>query len=180
MTDFKVNDVVRIIKKPSVNQHIKLVGVVGYITGFSENNKYVEFKEIEFNSFCGGMGSVDIDCIELYDDVQYKNRFNQILEKERKDDENRAIVSTYEKLEDAFEENNKVISELEKEIVTIRNLHNLLDIGRTYNEEVIINLITAKENKITLLKYENDRLTKEMITPINVRVKYYLDCLKYG
>lgn len=180
MTDFKVNDIVRIIKKPSVNQHIKLLGVVGYITGFSEDRKYVEFKEIEFNSFCGGMGSVDIDCLELCDDVQYKNRFNQILEQKRKEDEKQSFISAYEKLEDKLEENNKVISELEKEIVTIEKIRDLLNFNEIDTDNILINEIKRKNTTIKYLKSDNDKLTEEMNTPINKRVKYYLDCLKYG
>lgn len=180
MTEFKVNDIVRIIKKPSVNQHIRLKGLVGYITDFSEDGKYVEFKEIEFNSFCGGMGSVDIDCIEHYDSIEYNKRFKEILEKERKDDENRAIVSAYEELEDAFAENNKVISELEKEITIIKNIDELLKSNDIDTETILTNEINRKETTIRYRKSKNEELVEQMNTPINKQVKYYLDCLKYG
>lgn len=145
MTKFKVNDIVRIIKKPSVNQHIQLEGLVGYITEFSDDNKYIEFEEIKFNSFYGGRGSVDIDCIELCNDIQYKNKFDQILEQKRKDAEKQNFISNYEKLEDKFEENNKVISELEKEIVTIEKIRNLLNSNEIDTDDILINEVKRKK-----------------------------------
>lgn len=180
MTEFKVNDIVRIIKKPSVNQHIRLEGLVGYITDFSEDGKYIEFKEIEFNSFCGGMGSVDIDCIEVCDDIRYKNRLDEILEDIRKDNEKRTIVSDYQKLENNLTENNNLISDLKKEIVVLRNIQSLLYSNKIFTEFIITDEIIDRTNKIESFEIKNKELTEEMNTPINKQVKYYLDCLKYG
>lgn len=187
MTNFKINDLVRIIKKPSVNQHIKLVGMIGYITGFQEVEnsegilqKYIDFREIEFGSFCGGMGSVDIDCIEHCDDIRYRTRLNEILEKQEKDDKNREIVSAYGKLEDKLEENNKIILELEKEIVIIKNIDKLLHSNKIFTGLVLTDEIIDRNKKIKLIKNENVKLIEEMNTPINKRVAWYLECQRHG
>ena len=187
MTNFKINDLVKIIKKPSANQHIKLVGMIGYVTGFQEVEnsegvlqKYIDFREIEFSSFCGGMGSVDIDCIEHCDDVRYKTRLNEILEKQQKDDKNQAIVSAYTKLEDKLAENKNLISELEKEIFVIKHIFNLLESHAINVESYLNKELIIREDKIIVLKIENDRITEEMNTPINKRVAWYLECQRYG
>lgn len=93
MTNFKLNDVVIVTKNPP-NQIVKIKGDIGYIDEFQETTnekgeivKYVYFKTIELNSFCGGMGSVPIDCIELCDNPVYLKRFQEILEHQRKEDE---------------------------------------------------------------------------------------------
>lgn len=93
MTNFKLNDVVIVTKNPP-NQIVKIKGDIGYIDEFQEatNEKgevvrYVYFKTIELNSFCGGMGSVPIDCIEICDNPVYLKRFQEILEHQRKENE---------------------------------------------------------------------------------------------
>jgi hypothetical protein len=180
MTKFKVNDIVRIIKKPSVNQHIQLLGVVGYITDFSEDGNYIEFEEIKFNSFCGGRGSVDIDCIEHYDSIEYNNRFQEILEKKRKEDEHQNLIFAYQKLEDKFDENTKLIYELEKEIVTIKNIDKLLKSNDIDTENILSDEINRKETTIRYKQSKNEELTEEMNTPINKGVAWYLDCQRHG
>lgn len=180
MTKFKVNDVVRIIKKPSVNQHIQLEGLVGYITEFSEDDKYVEFEEIKFNSFCGGRGSVDIDSIEHYDNIEYNKRFQEILEKKRKEDEHQNLIFAYQKLEDKFDENTKVIYELEKEIGIIKNIDNLLKVNDIDSENILTDEINRKETTIRYRKSKNEELIEEMNTPINKGVAWYLECQRHG
>ncbi len=99
MPGYQINDIVRIIKKPSVNQHLILIGLVGYITKFSEDVNYLDFKEIHFDSICGETISVDRNCIEHYNDLKYENRLNEILPKI-----------------DELEQAHKIISVLENEI----------------------------------------------------------------
>ena len=98
MPGFQINDIVR-IKKPSIIQPHNLLGLIGYITRFSEDEKYVDIKEIKFNSVCEEIISVDFNCVEHYDDIRYESRLNEILPK-------------IDKLEQA----SKTISVLENEI----------------------------------------------------------------
>ena len=119
MTNFKLNDVVIVTKNPP-NQIVKIKGDIGYIDEFQEATnekgevvKYVYFKTIELNSFCGGMGSVPIDCIELCDNPVYLKRFQEILEHQKKENEKYDLIQAFSQLE-------KNLKDREEEIIKLK------------------------------------------------------------
>lgn len=114
MPGYQINDIVRIIKKPSINQHLTLIGLVGYITKFSEDVNYLDFKEIHFDSICGETISVDRNCIEHCNDIKYENRLSEILPKI-----------------DELEQAHKTISVLENEIKRL---------NERWNKSILFNL----------------------------------------
>jgi hypothetical protein len=63
MTDFKVNDFVRIIRKSkTINTHIHNVGLSGYIEEIC--GEFAQFVELREDGL-GGQGGVPMDCLEL-------------------------------------------------------------------------------------------------------------------
>src|ERR1017187_4612259 len=68
MSEFKVNDLVTIVKQPSpsqMNAHIYMVGLSGYIEEI--NGEYAQFHELQENG-CGGMGGVPLANLKLSND----------------------------------------------------------------------------------------------------------------
>ncbi len=66
MTDFKVNDLVRVVRQSkTVNNHIQSIGLSGYIEKITGD--YAQFVELKANSYngTGGQGGVPLDCLEI-------------------------------------------------------------------------------------------------------------------
>lgn len=81
---------------------------------------------------------------------------------------------------DRLAENKKLISELEKEIFVIKHISNVLESHAVNVESYLNKELLIREDKIIVLKIENDRITEEMNTPINKRVAWYLECQRHG
>jgi hypothetical protein len=68
MNDFKVNDLVIIVRQPignHPNNHINMRGLSGYIEEI--NGEYAQFVELKENG-CGGMGAVPLSHLKLAND----------------------------------------------------------------------------------------------------------------
>ena len=69
MTDFKANDLVRVVRQSkTINSHIHSVGLSGYIEEIV--GEYAQFVELKADSYTGtgGQGGVPLDCLELAND----------------------------------------------------------------------------------------------------------------
>lgn len=187
MTNFKINDLVKIIKDPP-NQIVKIKGEIGYIEELQEQEnkegniiKYAYFKTIEMNSFCGGIGSVPLDCIEICTDERYIKRFQEILEHQRKEDEKYKILSDYRNLESNLEDSEKTLIKLKAKLELLGTIFNLLTPNLTDNGQLLLrfemDLAMTEINKTEniLLKIKD-----EMSTPVNINAKRYSDYLRYG
>jgi|SRR5208283_1956963 len=63
MTDFKVNDLVKVVRQSkTINSHIHSVGLSGYIEEIV--GEYAQFVELREDGL-GGQGGVPMDCLEL-------------------------------------------------------------------------------------------------------------------
>ncbi|MCK9567426.1 hypothetical protein M0R72_00585 [Candidatus Pacearchaeota archaeon] len=61
---FSAGDLVKVVKQPP-NQHVHLVGEVGFIDEIVEGDvPYAQIQTLHLDSFLGGCGAVPIDCLE--------------------------------------------------------------------------------------------------------------------
>lgn len=72
MTDFKINDLVRVVRQSkTINSHIHSVGLSGYIEDIID--EYAQFVELREDGL-GSQGGVPMDCLELAnDDMRLQN-----------------------------------------------------------------------------------------------------------
>ena len=187
MTNFKLNDVVIVTKNP-FNQIVKIKGDIGYIDEFQETTnekgevvKYVYFKTIELNSFYGGMGSIPINCIEFCDNPVYLKRFQEILEHNKKEDEKRDLIQAYCKLENELKSKEEEIIKLKEKSQTLGEAFDLIKINLSDQGQILMRLEADKINtRLSELDNEVFKIKEEMNTPINQRVNWYLQNLRYG
>ena len=187
MTNFKQNDVVIVTKNPP-NQIVKIKGDIGYIDEFQEATnkkgelvKYVYFKTIELNSFLGGMGSVPIDCIELCDNPVYLKRFQEILEHQRKENEKYDLIQAFSQLEKNLKDKEEEIIKLKEKSEILGEAFNILKLHLTDKGQMLMRLEADKINiRLSELNEEIAKVKEEMNTPINQKVNWYLQNLRYG
>lgn len=187
MTNFKLNDVVIVTRNPP-NQIVKIKGDIGYIDEFQEATnekgevvKYVYFKTIELNSFCGGMGSIPIDYIELCDNPVYLKRFQEILEHQRKENEKRDLIQAFSQLERKLKSKEIEFIRLKEKFEDYSEIYSLLTDNLIYDGA---NLVKFRMELVTRQAFEVEEeiltIKKEMSTPINKQVDWYLQNLRYG
>jgi hypothetical protein len=187
MHNFKLNDVVIVTKNPP-NQIVKIKGDIGYIDEFQEAAnekgeviKHVYFKTIELNSFCGGMGSVPIDCIEICNNPVYLKRFQEILEHQKKENEKYDLIQAFSNLERSLKNKEEEITKLKEKIETLNEVKDLLESNLEYNAYGLLNFkIQTISLRITKVEQEILKVKEEMSTPINQKVNWYLQNLRYG
>lgn len=187
MTNFKLNDVVIVTKNPP-NQIVKIKGDIGYIDEFQEATnekgevvKYVYFKTIELNSFCGGMGSIPIDCIELCDNPVYLKRFQEILEHQRKENEKRDLIQAFSQLERKLKSKEIEFIRLKEKFEDYSEIHSLLTDKLIYDGA---NLVKFRMESVTHQAFEIEKeiltVKEEMNTSTNKNVARYLDYCRNG
>ena len=187
MTTFNLHDVVIVTKNPP-NQIVKIKGDIGYIDELQETTnekgevvKYVYFKTIELNSFCGGMGSVPIDCIELCDNPVYLKRFQEILEHKKKEEEKRELIQAFSQLERKLKSKEIEFIRLKEKFEDYSEIYSLLTDNFIYDGA---NFVKFRIESLTDQAFEVEKeiliIKEEMNTPINKQVDWYLQNLRYS
>lgn len=104
MNEFKVNDLVIIVKQPSpsqMNAHIHMVGLSGYIEEI--NGEYAQFHELREDG-CGGIGGVPLANLQLVNDNKRLQNLKKAKDEafEKRLQESRERTKRYQALRDKF------------------------------------------------------------------------------